>query len=79
MTNLGTAAMGVEYSPEPTAEWLLEWMGCHHLPLELFREEETDLWVVVDSAAGAVLSSAETPLGALRGAQTKEASTDAKS
>ena len=51
---------------------LLEWMSSHHLPLELFREEETELWVVVDSSAGYVLASGETARGALAEAKMTE-------
>lgn len=51
---------------------LLEWMGAHHLPLGLFPEEETRLWVVVDYSSGQVLASEETPLDALSHAKAKQ-------
>ena len=51
---------------------LLDWMGSHYLPLELFREEETGLWVVVDVSKGEVLASEESPAEALSTAKSKE-------
>lgn len=51
----------------PTSAYnLLEWMGDHHLPLELFREEETQAWVLVDTSSGEVRGSGDTPYNALR-------------
>lgn len=52
--------------------YLLEWMSHHHLPLELFREEETQLWVVADASGGGVLASGETAFLALSEACVKE-------
>lgn len=51
---------------------LLEWMTRHHLPLELFREQETELWVVVDTSQGQVLASGESTYSALNEAYDKE-------
>ncbi len=51
----------------------LDWMGNHDRPLELFREEETRRWVVVDTSQGTVLASDDSPRGALVEAQRKEA------
>lgn len=53
---------------------LLDWMTYHHLPLELFREEETELWVVVDTSVGHVLASGETTTEALAEAKAKQSS-----
>lgn len=39
------------------AERLLEWMTFHHLPLQLWREEEGGPWVVVDASSDRVLGS----------------------
>ena len=52
---------------------LLDWMAEHHLPIELFREEETQSWVACDASAGTVLGFGATPLDALVEARTKEA------
>lgn len=54
------------------AEELLDWMTYHHLPLELFREEETQAWVVVDTSRGTVIGSGETTTLALQEARQKE-------
>lgn len=51
----------------PTSAYnLLEWMGDHELPLELFREEESQAWVLVDTSKGQVKGSGGTPYDALR-------------
>lgn len=55
-------------------DYLLDWMTYHHLPLELFREEETGLWVVVDASCGVVKGSGESCLDALVEARSKETS-----
>jgi len=54
-----------------STENLLEWMGTYHLPLELFREDETQLWVVVDVSCGCVIGSGESPTIALFEAHKK--------
>ncbi len=66
-------------SPEQAAshkaiqpEALLDWMTHHHLPLELFREEETQSWVVADASGSGVVGSGETCLLALAEARSKE-------
>lgn len=55
---------------------LLDWMSTHRLPLELFREEETNLWVVVDISAGKVKGSGESAMSALISARMNEADED---
>ncbi len=57
-------------STQPDA--LLDWMTYHHLPLELFREEETEMWVVCDTSRGTVIGSGETTTDALAEARLKE-------
>lgn len=53
---------------------LLDWMTYHHLPLEMCREEESQLWVVVDTSASTVIGSGESCEDALFAARSKEAS-----
>lgn len=57
---------------EISGDELLDWMTFHHLPLELFREDETQAWVVVDRSTDVVLGSGETALDALSEANFKE-------
>lgn len=56
----------------PSSDELLDWMTYNHLPLELFREDETGLWVVVDTSKGHVLASGETTTDALAEAKAKQ-------
>lgn len=58
-----------------TAEHLLDWMTHHHLPLQIFREEDGG-WVVVDGSQSTVLASGETVLDALTFAHSKEGQGD---
>lgn len=57
---------------EMQPESLLDWMTHHHLPLQLFREEEPGNWVICDASQGTVLGSGETCLLALAEARSKE-------
>jgi hypothetical protein len=54
-----------------TAAQLLEWMTHHHLPLQLWREED-GAWVIVDNSANHVLGSGETAEDAIRTAHQRE-------
>ncbi len=54
-----------------TAEQLLDWMTHHHLPLQIFHEEDGD-WVVVDGSRSTVMASGETVLDALTSAHSME-------
>lgn len=54
-----------------TASQLLSWMTYHHLPLQLWREDE-GLWVVVDGSSNNVLGSGETAEYAIRTAHERE-------
>lgn len=56
-----------------SAEALLGWMTHHHLPLQIFREEEGG-WVVVDASNDTVMASGETVFDALKQAHSKEES-----
>ncbi|MBY6005413.1 Lar family restriction alleviation protein [Salipiger bermudensis] len=50
-----------------SAAYLLEWMTYHHLPLQLWQEDDGS-WVIVDNSTGSVLGSGETAEIALRAA-----------
>ncbi|MCD1619177.1 hypothetical protein K7H20_13990 [Salipiger manganoxidans] len=45
---------------------LLDEMTHHHLPLQLWREADTECWVLVDGSTRTVIGSGETAFDALR-------------
>lgn len=65
--NTESCLCGKEISPSDSfdAADLLCWMGQASVPLELFREEDSQLWMVIDASEGHILAAAETPLLAL--------------
>lgn len=56
-----------------TADDLLDWLTHHHLPLQVWREDEDDggSWVVVDASNNAVLASGGCAQSALAEAYRK--------
>lgn len=49
----------------PGGNLLLDWMTHHHLPLQLWKEADTDTWVVVNNSNGTVLGSGPAAIDAL--------------